>query len=120
MIVKTKKQLSSIYHLIVAILLMIKGFDKIQHHHPSIGWIILILGLLILIYFFISKIKNIHNNLLEIFIHLFESIALLLTSYVYFEEGKTFLPYITLIAATGFLITTILHLIKHQKKDNLE
>ena len=48
-------------------------------------------------------------------IHLFECIALFLTTYVYFQEGKFFLPYITLIAGIGFLFPTLLQLKEHKK-----
>ncbi len=110
-----QKVLSSIHHLFVAIILLLKGFDKIQHHHSFIGWTILLLGLVILGYFIFIKLAKKPHSLLELFIHLFESIALFLTSYVYFQEGKTFLPYVTLLAACGFLIATVLHL-KGNKK----
>ena len=113
-----KKKLSSIYHFVVAFILITKGFDKIQHHHSFIGWTILLLGCIILGYFISAKISKRNHSSLEIVIHFFESIALFLTSYVYFEEGKTWLPYVTLFAGIGFLITTILHFKKHKKNHN--
>lgn len=113
-----QKVLSSIHHLFVAIILLLKGFDKIQHHHSFIGWTILLFGLVILVYFIFIKLAKKPHSLLKLFIHLFESIALFLTSYVYFQEGKTFLPYVTLIAAIGFLIATLLHL-KGNKKHSV-
>jgi FtsH-binding integral membrane protein len=110
-----KKQLLSIHHFIVAVVLLTKGLDKILHHHSFIGWAILLLGLTVLICLIYVKLSKRPHALLELIIHLFESIALFLTTYVYFQEGKTFLPYITLIAGIGFLLATILHLKKHQK-----
>ena len=110
-----KKQLLSLQHLIVAILLMTKGFDKIQHHHSFIGWTILLLGIIVLVFFIFIKTSKKKYPLLEIVIHFFESIALFLTTYIYFQEGKTLLPYVTLIAGIGFLISTFLHLNGYKK-----
>jgi FtsH-binding integral membrane protein len=110
-----KKQLLSFHHFIVAVILMTKGFDKIQHHHSFIGWTILLLGLIVLIYFIFIKVSKKPHALLVLIIHLFESLALFLTTYVYFQEGKTFLPYVTLIAGIGFLIATIIHIKGHKK-----
>ncbi len=94
---------------------MSKGFDKIQHHHNFIGWTILILGIFVLTYFIFIKLSKKPHSFLELIIHFFESIALFLTSYVYFQEGKLLLPYVTLIAGFGFLIATIIHLKGHKK-----
>lgn len=111
-----KKQLVSIHHFVVALILLSKGFDKIQHHHSFIGWTILLLGVVILGYFIFLKIAKKPHESVVLLMHLFESIALFLTAYVYFQEGKTWLPYVTLLAAVGFLVATILHLFQHQKK----
>ena len=110
-----QKKLVTVYHFVVAFILITKGFDKIQHHHSFIGWTILLLGFIILLYFINTKISNKNHSSLELVIHFFESIALFLTSYVYFQEEKTWLPYVTLAAAIGFLITTLVHFKKHKK-----
>jgi FtsH-binding integral membrane protein len=109
-----KKHLLSIHHFFVAVILLTKGFDKIQHHHSYIGWTILLLGMTVFVYFIFIKLSKKSHSLLELIIHFFESIALFLTTYVYFQEGKTLLPYVTLIAAIGFLIATFLHLRAHK------
>ena len=112
---KIKKQLLSIHHFIVAVILLSKGFDKIEHHHSIIGWTILTFGIIIMSYFIFIKLSKKPHTTLELMMHLFESIALFLTTYVYFHEGKTLLPYVTLIAAIGFLLATILHIKRHKK-----
>jgi FtsH-binding integral membrane protein len=111
-----KNKLLSIHHFIVAVILMSKGFDKIQHHHNLIGWTILLLGIIVLSYFIFIKLSKKSHSFLELVIHFFESIALFLTTYVYFQEGKSFLPYVTMIAGIGFLIATIIHLKEHYKR----
>jgi hypothetical protein len=111
-----KKKLPSIHHFLVAVVLLSKGFDKIQHHHSFIGWTILLLGIIVLTYFILIKLSDKPHSTLELLVHFFESVALFLTSYVYFQEGKSFLPYVTMIAGIGFLIATIVHLIGHKKR----
>ena len=113
---KIKTNLLSIQHLCVSLILIPKGIDKIQHHHDSIGWIILLMGIAILSYFIFQKISKTKNHFITIVVHLFESIALFLTSYVYFQESRIYLPYIILIAAIGYLFATIMHLFKINKK----
>lgn len=112
-----KTNLLSIQHLFVALILIPKGYDKIEHHYNLIGWIILLMGIFILGYFIYQKVTKSENHILLISVHLFESISLFLTSYIYFEEGKRFLPYITIFAATGFLIATIIHIKKINKRE---
>ena len=111
-----KNKLLSIHHFIVAVILLSKGFDKIQHHHNLIGWTILLLGIIVLSYFIFIKLSKRPHSFLELIIHFFESIALFLTTYVYFQEGKSLLPYVTMIAGIGFLIATIIHLKVHNKR----
>ena len=38
-------------------------------------------------------------------VHLFEGFALLFTSYIFFADGKQYLPYFTLAASIGFFIS---------------
>jgi hypothetical protein len=111
-----RNKLLSIHHFIVAVILLSKGFDKIQHHHNFIGWTILLLGIIVLSYFIFIKLTKKAHSTLKLIIHFFECIALFLTSYVYFQEGKSLLPYVTMIAGIGFLIATIIHLKGHNKR----
>ena len=113
---KIKTNLLSIQHLCVALILIPKGIDKIEHHHSIIGWTILLMGITILGYFIFQKISKTKNHFITIVVHLFESIALFLTSYVYFQESRIYLPYIILIAAIGYLFATIMHLYKINNK----
>jgi hypothetical protein len=113
-----KSKLLSIHHFIVSVILISKGFGKIQHHHSFIGWTILLLGIIVLSYFIFLKLAKKPHSTLEVIIHFFESMALFLTSYIYFQDGKSFLPYVTLIAGIGFLVATFIHLKGHKKHTN--
>ncbi len=108
----------SLHHLVTGIFLAIKGYDKIQHHHAFIGSIILISGIAILAYYLFISIKKKENHKLNLLVHLCEGLALLFTSYIFFKDGKTYLPYVTLLAGGGFLVAVCIHFFKKQKHGN--
>jgi FtsH-binding integral membrane protein len=113
MVIKNNKRgIKSLYHLIIGISLIIKGLDKIEHHHSVIGIIVLFIGLAIIGYYAYINIRKKSNHILNIAVHLCEGLALLLTSYIYFKDGKTYLPYVLLVAGVGFIIVGIIHLKK--------
>ncbi|MBK6275861.1 MAG: hypothetical protein IPF58_14755 [Saprospirales bacterium] len=114
---KIKSNLFSIQHILVALVLIPKGLDKIEHHHIFYWLDDSINGNNYFRLLYLSKITKTKNHFLLIGIHLFESISLFLTSYVYFEEGKKFLPYVTLIAAIGFLVAMMTHITKIKKQE---
>ena len=113
---KTNKHtFEKIYHLIVGFIFILKGVDKIQHH-PLIGLILLIFGIAVIAYFIYISTKQAAGEWLSIIVHLFEAIALMFTAYLYYQEGKTFLPYVFAASAVGFLIATFVSIqktIKH-------
>jgi hypothetical protein len=45
----------------------------------------------------------------------FEGVALLFTSYIFFEEGKKYLPYVTLAASIGFFVSVVVIYIQTKK-----
>lgn len=93
----------AIHHLIIGFLLMLKGSDKFVHHQ-FIGGLMLLMGAIIIIYFLFDVIAERKSTALKRFVHLFEAIALFFTAYVYFTEGKTYLPYLTWMASLVFLV----------------
>jgi presenilin-like A22 family membrane protease len=111
-----KHKLRSIQHLITGIFLLLKGCDKVEHNYLLIGWVILGMGIAVVSYYLFLKMTNNNNSLLNMLVHLFEGIALLFTTYVFIKEGKTYLPYVTLLAGIGFLVAVVVHWVKHNKK----
>ena len=99
-----KHLLHSIHHVITAGVLIIKGSDKISHH-AFIGGLILLFGLVILAYFIYTLIKIHHRKNLELVVRWFEGLVSLFMAYIFFSEGRTFLPYVFLLAAAGFFIS---------------
>ena len=102
----TKKQsvLHLIHHFIIGGILIIKGYDKF-HHHPVLGSIIFLFGVIILGYCFWTLSGKKHNPVLPVLFHLFEAFVMLFTAYIFFTEGKKYLPYVSILASVGFLIS---------------
>jgi len=109
-----KHVLERIHHLIVGFFLTLKGIDKISHH-PILGSLILIFGITILVYFFYKITRNEHNTVLSVMVHLFEALALLFTAYIYYTEGKVYLPYVLLLASVGFFASVIVLMVKRNR-----
>lgn len=59
-----------------------------------------------------------HSPYLQMLVHFFEGLALLFTTYVYIDEGKTYIQYATLAAGIGMFVTVYI-LYKKQKKYSL-
>lgn len=101
----------SIHHFLVGFSLTLKGITKISHH-PVIGSIILLFGLIILAYFLYVLLRSHPAEKLGHIIHWFEALASLFTAYIFFEEGAKYLPYVFLLAAVGFFISIF---VSHKK-----
>ena len=112
---KNKKHfLEAFHHFIVGFFLTIKGFDKFTHHH-LIGGLILAFGIIILLYFLYEVLAKKQGRTLKLLVHVFEGVALLFTSYIFFEEGKKYLPYVTLAASIGFFVSVVVIYIQTKK-----
>ncbi len=104
---KNKKHLlETIHHFIVGFFLTLKGVDKVLHH-PVIGGLILAFGIILLFYFVYDLRGKRESSFLAILAHFFEAVALFLITVLYFKDGKTYLPYFTLIASIAFFISAI-------------
>jgi hypothetical protein len=113
---KNKKQFIESFHSVnIGFFLTIEGFDKYTDHR-LIGGLILAFGIVILLYFFYTIFTKRESTLLKLLLHIFEGAALLFISCLFFKEGKTYLPYITLLASIGFFISVVILLIKAGKK----
>jgi cadmium resistance protein CadD (predicted permease) len=117
---ETKHKLESFSHLIVGILLLSKGYDKISHHYPVIGALMILFGLLIVIYFFYQLKNRHHHKSLNITVHFLEGISLLLTAYVFYQSSKKYLPYAVGVAGLLYLFAAIRMLIKKNKEKELQ
>lgn len=102
----------SVHHFIIGCVLIIKGYDKISHHYNIIGGLILSFGIIIILYFIYVLLKRKQNKNLDAGVHFFEALVGLFTAYIFFKEGKVYLPYVCLIASIGFFISVYVSLVK--------
>jgi hypothetical protein len=110
-----KKFIESLHSVIIGFYLTIEGFDKFAHNR-FIGGLILAFGIIILLYFLYNIFTKRESVLLKLIIHFSEGTALLLTSYLFFKEGKIYIPYVALLASVGFFISVVILLIKTRTK----
>lgn len=100
-----------LHHLITGLFLMLKGYDKVQHH-AFIGSVIFGSGAIILLYYLYIFLKNPKDHFLELVVHLFEGLALSFTACVFFRDGKTYIPYVASGAALIFFGLVVVHLFR--------
>ena len=92
----------TLHHFVMGLLFVTKGIGKINHH-PIIAIIFLVIGFSILSFYCWMKIMQQQNGILKNLMHLLEGIALLTAAFIYWKEGKHWLPYFTFFAAIFFL-----------------
>ncbi len=114
-----KNKFLPIQHLCIALILVPNGLDKINHHHNFIGLFILLLASIIIAYFIYQKRSKTKNNRFLITVYIVESLALFLTAYSYFIEGKRFLPYLIILAGIGYLIAAGVQIFKKKELINV-
>lgn len=113
-IMATKKYLlHSFHHFLIGGILVLKGFTKFDHH-PLLGSLIILFGIIILLYFFYTILKKTESRKMNIAIHIFEALVAIFTAYIFWDEGKRYLQYASLLAAIGFFIAAYIH-IKRKK-----
>ncbi len=112
------KRFGTIAHLLTGFVLVLKGYAKITDHYPVTGSIILVFGLAIFGYVYYEKRQQLHSQHLQMLVHFFEGLALLFTTYVYIDEGKSYIQYVTFAAGIGMFVTVYI-LYRKQKKQIL-
>ncbi|MEO6167061.1 MAG: hypothetical protein ABIO46_07605 [Chitinophagales bacterium] len=110
-----KHRYGTIAHVMTGAVLILKGYAKITAHYAGVGSIILLLGIAIIAYVIYESQQKEHSKLLTIAVHFFEGLALLFTTYVYIEEGKTYIQYLTLAASIGFFVAVVIMYMKYKK-----
>jgi len=82
------------HHLITGAVLVLKGSDKISHH-PVIGSLVLLFGVLILGFFVYNLLQKRHSQHLELMVRWFEALVSLFIAYIFFTEGRTLIQYVS-------------------------
>lgn len=100
----------SMQHLIAGAVLALKGFDKLEHSELYVGSTLLVLGSFVLAYFALDRLARDRSaTWLTIMVHMSEGFAFLCLSYLYFRDGKTYLPSAAVIAAAGYCVAALIH-----------
>ncbi|HUM48376.1 MAG TPA: hypothetical protein PLD84_15700 [Chitinophagales bacterium] len=110
-----KHRYGTIAHVMTGAVLILKGYAKITDHYAGVGSMILCFGLVIIGYVIYESRRKSHSPLLVMAVHFFEGLALLFTTYVYIDEGKTYIQYLTLAAAIGFFVAVLIMYMRYKK-----
>jgi hypothetical protein len=106
--------LQKLVHFLTALTLLLKGIDKLEHPHGY--WAIIFFFLASAAY--IAAITAFHDRLhhrlraINASVFAIESVATGAVAWVYFQEGKKFLPWLMAFASLMFLVALIVHLLK--------
>lgn len=103
------KRFAALHHLVSGGVLALKGFDKLEQRYFYVGAALFALGVLLLAYFTFERFAQNSSRHLSVLGHACEGVAFLFLTYLYFVEGRLFLPWATLAAATGLLIAALAH-----------
>ena len=88
-----KASLKKIGHVISGLVVIIKGYDKFENHHPEVGILLILLGLIFVSFaVFHHRISWIAKH--EPWLLWLEGLALAIVSYSYFAAGKFALPFV--------------------------
>jgi len=104
--------LNSGLHLLIAFVLCMKGSLKFPYNN-LLGGLMILFGLVVLAYFIYMVTVKRESRTMHIVIHLFEGLAALFTAYIFYDEGKKYLPFVFILAAIGFFISVFIFVRKH-------
>jgi uncharacterized membrane protein len=111
-LIKNRALAEKILHYLTAFILCLKGWSKIEHHHTTVGIIILLFGVTIaLMNFFHHRLEHIAHRLPSIILFI-ESFVTSLVFYTSIEEGWKKISFAWLLAAIMFFIAGIIHWLK--------
>ncbi|GAB4032293.1 hypothetical protein [Spirosoma gilvum] len=97
---ETRKQMA---HVLAGVVIMIKGVDKIDHHHPATGWTLIVIGLGVFSLTLLHHRLARHIKSFDGLVFFIEAIVLGIVSAMYFQDGKKALPFAYLIASIAYL-----------------
>jgi len=101
-------------HLMTAFVLLLKGFDKITHHHLISGTTLLVLTVAVLALVFLGERLYLSHSKVKQACLLIESLALSVVALVFFQEGRVYLPYAFGTCALAYLVVAFVHYKKHK------
>lgn len=93
-------------HFLAALIIVVKGVDKIDHHHPVGGGILIGIGIIIgLMVIWHHRLAS-YIKSFDAMMYLGEAIVLGIVSWLYFQDGKKALPLAYVVATLGYLVAS--------------
>lgn len=112
-----RSKLKNAHHFITGGLFLLKGYEKLTHHYYIIGSTIFSIGLTVIFYNLYLMRRSGSRLGPEIFIHAAEALVLFLIAYLFFEQDKVYLPYLTAAAGAGYLLSILFLIRKHRRHE---
>ena len=110
---KRNARLESIAHYMTALVIFMKGLDKIDMPGKAVYAIIfMVIGVLIVLGTVFHHRFDRHLRHFKGFIFVFEAIVMGIVGYLYLKEGKQYIQYVCFLTSIGFLIATIAYFTK--------
>lgn len=101
--------LEAVTHYLTALVVLLKGIDKLDAGKMFFGMFFVAVGLFIVFgTIFHHRFERALRNF-KGYVFLLESIVSIMVGYVYLKDGKNFIQYIFFAAALMFLIAAIIH-----------
>lgn len=98
---KIRKQLA---HALAGLIIIVKGVDKIDHHHSRAGSLLIGIGLVIFLMTLFHHRLAKHIKSFDSVVFLVEAIVLGIIGGLYFQDGKKALPIVYCLGSIGYLI----------------
>lgn len=116
--IKQPAKLEAAIHFITAIVLLLKGYDKLSTGSHVSGFIIFSFGIIILLITFLDRTLKISHLRTKWIVYLIEAIAFLIIASLYFKENKVYLPYVYLVPSLIFFVMAGIAIIKEYNQPN--
>jgi hypothetical protein len=107
---KRNARLESIAHYMTAIVVFMKGLDKIDRPGKLLYAIIfMVIGILIVLGTVFHHRFDRHLRHFKGFVLIFEAIVMAIVGYLYMKDGKQYIQYACFLTSIGFIIATIIY-----------
>jgi uncharacterized membrane protein YedE/YeeE len=107
---KRNARLESIAHYMTAIVVFMKGLDKIDRPGKLLYAIIfMVIGVLIVLGTVFHHRFERHLRHFKGFVLIFEAIVMAIVGYLYMKDGKQYIQYACFLTSIGFIIATIIY-----------
>jgi hypothetical protein len=109
-----KHVLESIHFLLIGFSIFFEGLSEMNERTVT-GIIMCFFGVILLAWFFYAVKTKQDHFILKMMAHSFEVIALVVTAWIFFQEDKKYLQWVTLLSALLLLGATLMMYFKRQK-----